>query len=238
VSEFEEGRRIPFRKIGAFSAAAIALICIAELIVVAVCGLPPILGSAENWLAALQPNRFLGIVRTLGLDIILVALYAPLYLSLFFLLRTFRKGYPTLILSIAFSFIGIAVYFATNPTFSMLYLSDRLAAATTEVQRNQVLDSARTLIALWNGTGPIAATILAGLSGLLVSIVMLQSRKFRPIVAIAGIIGNALQLGPPVSIMPPAYPLVDPYLIMLGALALLFWFVGIALRLFRAQASE
>jgi hypothetical protein len=132
------------------------------------------MGSAENWLVALQPNRFLGIIRTLGPDIILVALYAPLYIALFFLMRTFKKGYPTLILSIAFSFIGIAVYFATNPTLSMLYLSDRLSAATTDVQKNQIFDSDRTLIALWNGTGPIAATNLAGLSGLLVSIVMLQ----------------------------------------------------------------
>ena len=195
------------------------------------------MGTAENWLAALQPNRFLGIVRTLGLDIILVAFYAPLYIALFFLLRTFKKGYPILILSLVFSFIGIAVYFASNPTFSMLYLSDRLSAATTEVQKNQILGSAQTLIALWNGTGPIAATNLAGLSGLLVSIVMLQSRKFRPLVAMAGIIGNTLQLGPPVSIMPPVYLIVDPYLIVIGALALLFWLVGVSVRLSRAPES-
>ena len=90
MSEIEDSKQIPFLRVGAFSAAAIALICIAELIVVAIYGLPPIMGTAENWLAALQPNRFLGIVRTLGLDIILVAFYAPLYIALFFLLRTFK----------------------------------------------------------------------------------------------------------------------------------------------------
>jgi hypothetical protein len=40
VNEIEKSKQIPFLRVGAFSAAAIALICITELVVVAVYGLP------------------------------------------------------------------------------------------------------------------------------------------------------------------------------------------------------
>lgn len=237
MNEDQDAKPTAFLRVGAMSAVVIVLIYLTELSVVAVFGLPPVFGSAENWLTALQRNRLLGIVQTFGLDIVAVAFHAPLYVAFFFFLRSFKKGYPTVVLSTALSFIGIAVYFASNTTFSMLYLSDQLSAATTELQKSQILNSAQAMMALWNGTGPIAATNLYGIAGILVSIVMLQSGKFPKSVAIVGIVGNALQLGPPVSLLPPLYLKVDPFLVGIGGIILLFWYAAVALRLWRAEEN-
>jgi len=40
---------------------------------------------------------------------------------------------------------GIALYFAVNPTLSMLYLSDQYAAATTDAQRSAFLAAGEAL---------------------------------------------------------------------------------------------
>jgi hypothetical protein len=227
----ERGSYRAFLRAGAISIGVIVLIFAAELVVIAVKGLPPVFGSAESWLAALHKDRFLGIVQTFGLDIVAVAFHAPLYIAFFLLLKPYGKGYGTLILAAVLSFIGIAVYFTSNQTFSMLYLSDKLYSAVTEAERVQVLTSAQSIIAVWNGTGPIIATNLYGISGILVSIVMIQTRRFPLAVAITGIVGNALQLGPPVSIMPPLYLRIDPYLVGIGGVVLIVWYVIVAPKL-------
>ena len=236
MSETETTRWSAFLRAGAICAGLIVLIFAGELVVVAIFGLPPVFGSAEEWLSALQRNRLVGILQTFSLDIVAVAFHAPLYLALIFLMRHFRKGYPTLILAAVFAFIGMAVYFASNPTFSMLYLSDRLSAATTDAQKAQVLNSAQTMMALWNGTGPIVATNLAAIAGILASIAMLRSGKFSTLVSIAGIVGNALELGPPTTLLPPLYLKVDPIAVALGALILLFWYAAIGLKLWKEPA--
>jgi len=236
MSEIETTRQNAFLRAGAISAWLIVLIYAAELLVVAIFGLPPVFGSAQEWLSALQRNRLVGILQTFSLDIVAVAFHAPLYLALIFLLRRFRRGYPTLILAAVFAFIGMAVYFASNPTFSMLYLSDQLVAATTDAQKARVLDSAQTMVALWNGTGPIVATNLSGIAGILASVVMLQSGTFSRIVSIAGIVGNALELGPPPTLLPPLYLKVDPLAVALGGIILLFWYVAIGLKLWKEPA--
>jgi hypothetical protein len=221
-----------FLKAGAASLAVIVLMFLAELIVVVVWGLPPVFGTAQAWLEVLHRNRFLGIVQTFGLDIVAVAFHAPLYVAFYFLLRSSPKGTGTLLLALVFSFVGIAVYFATNPTFSMLYLSDKLYAAD-EAARARVLASAETLVAAWNGTGPIVATNLYGIAGILISVVMLQSRKFRIVMPILGIVGNALQLGPPVSLLPPLYLSIDPILVGAGGFLLIVWYVALAIRFWK-----
>jgi hypothetical protein len=220
-------------RLGAISAISIVLLFLIELIIVVIFGLPPVFGSAETWLSALQNNRVLGILQTFSLDIIAVALHIPLYVALFFFLQDIKKGYGLLVLSAIISFIGIAVYFSSNPTLSMVYLSDQYSAATNGMQKTSILNSAQAMIALWNGTAPIAATNLFGFAGVLISIVMFQTRKFPKSVAIIGMVGNMLQLGPPVPLMPHVYVEVDPFFIFIGAVLLLIWYVAIAKQLWR-----
>jgi len=238
MNEYKENWLTDILRLGSISAIIIVLIFLTELIIVVIFGLPPVFGSAENWLIALQQNRTLGILQTLSLDLIAVGFHVPLYVALFFFLRDQKRGYGVLVLSAILSFIGIAIYFSSNPTLSMLYLSDQYSVATTELQKTQILNTAQAMIALWNGTGPIAATNLFGLAGALISIVMLQTGKFSKSVAFLGIIGNILQLGPPVPLMPHLYLEIDPFFVFVGAVILLFWYVAIAMKLLRESKNN
>lgn len=219
-----------FYRIGAISAAIIVLIYIIELVVILSFGLPPT--SVANWFAVLQRNRLVGLIQTLALDLIAVAFHAPLYLALFFFLRDSRKLSTTLLVSVLFALIGIAVYFASNVTFSMLYLSDQFASAATEAQKAQILNSAQTFLAIYNGTGPFVAYFLYAIAGILVSIVMLRGHLFARWIAIAGIVGNALELGLPPSIDPAFFLQIDPILIGIGGVILIVWYIAIAVKLF------
>ncbi len=223
-------------RLGAFSALIIVAIYVVELIVAVLFGLPP--ATVEGWFSLLAGNRLVGLVQTFALDLIAVALHVPLYLALFFLLR--RTGHDTsvLILAVAFALIGVAVYFASNITFSMLYLSDQFASATAQSQRAQILASGQTLLAVYNGTGPFVAYFLYAVSGILVSIVMLRSKLFVPSVAIAGIAGNALELGLPPSLDPDFFLKIDPILIGAGGVILLFWYLAIANKFYRVASGS
>ena len=142
-----------------------------------------------------------------------------------------------LILSAVFAFIGLAVYFASNITFSMLYLSDQFAMATTEAQKSQILTSGQTLMAVYNGTGPFVAYFLNAVAGILVSIAMLQSGLFARTIAILGIVGNALELGLPPSIDPAFFLRIDPILIGIGGVLLIIWYAALAMKLWREKSD-
>jgi hypothetical protein len=223
-------------KIGATSALVIVLVYLAEIVAVVLNGLPPT--TVEGWFALLQRDRLVGLIQSFALDIIAVSCHVPLYMALFFYLKQARKAYATLILAVVFAFIGLAVYFASNITFSMLYLSDQFVAATTEVQKSQILTSGQTLLAIYNGTGPFVAFFLNALAGILVSMVMLRTHLFARWIAIAGIVGNALELGLPPSIDPAFFLQIDPILIGVGGVILLFWYAALAVKFYQVSLSR
>ncbi len=217
--------------IGAISASVIVLVFVIEMVVILSYGLPPT--SVEGWFKVLQNNRLMGLIQTFALDLIAVAFHAPLYLALFFFLRPANKLTVILYLAVVFALIGIAVYFSSNITFSMLYLSDQFGSASSEAQKSQILASGQTFLAVFNGTGPFVAYFLYAVAGILVSIVMLQSRLLATPVAIAGIVGNTLELGLPPSIDPPFFLQIDPILIAVGGAILIIWYIAIAVKFFR-----
>jgi hypothetical protein len=218
-------------KIGAISAAVIVLVYIIELVVILIFGLPPT--TAEGWFGVLQKNRLAGLIQTFALDLVAEIFHVALFVALFFLLKQTKKLTSTLILSTAFALIGFAVYFASNITFSMLYLSDQFAATTLEAQKSQLLTSAQTLLAVYNGSGPFIAFFLLALSGILVSIVMLRSQVFAKWVAILGIVGYTLELGLPPSIDPPWFLQIDPLLIGIGGVILIIWYIAISVQFYK-----
>lgn len=218
-------------KNGAISAAAILLVYIIELVIIPVYGLPT--STVEAWFAALQKNRLAGLIQTFGLDIVAEIFHAIFFVALFFLLKQAKKLTATLIIASVFAGLGLAVYFATNITFSMLYLSDQFATAATEAQKSQLLTSGQTFLAVYNGTGPFIAFLLLALASILFSIVMLRSQVFAKWVAILGINGFTLELGLPPSINPAWFLQIDPFLVGLGGVILLFWYGAIAVKFFR-----
>ncbi len=64
---------------------------------------------------------------------------------------------------------------------------------------------------------------------------MFQSHLFARTIAIAGIVGNALELGLPPSIDPAFFLQIDPILIGLGGVILIFWYVAIAVKFYKVS---
>jgi hypothetical protein len=227
----DHSKLIGLFRMGGISAIIIVLVFFLEMVVVVKNGFPPT--NIQDWFSLFQSNRLVGILESFALDIIAVAFHAPLYLALYFLLRKSGKGYSTLVIAVVFALIGMAVYFATNISFSLLYLSDQYSLATTEAQRLSILSAGNTLLALFNGTGPFAAYALYAIAGILISIVMLKSGVFNKTTAIIGIIGNALELGLPPSIDPAFFLIIDPVLIGIGGVFLIVWYCLISVKLFQ-----
>jgi hypothetical protein len=118
-----------YRIAGAAAAISVALLPVA--IVVYSFSPPPstVLGS----FAQLQANRFVGLV---DLDLVMLidsVLVIPIFLAVYVSLR--RASESFMALGTTLGLVGIAIYFTTNPAFSMLTLSDQYAAATSDAQR-------------------------------------------------------------------------------------------------------
>ncbi len=235
----ETGTIDPFWKtlyrIGGVAALIILLIYLIELVVVITFGLPPT--TVEGWFAIFQVNRTLGLLRAFSLDIVATFLHAPVFLALFFTLRRERTSNWALLTATILALIGIAVYFATNTVFSMVYLSDQYAGATTDLQRTMALTAGQAILAIYNGSGPFMAFTLYAFAGLMVSVIMLQNTTFSKATAYTGIIGNILQLGPPPGYGPAIFFKIDPVLIGVGGVFLMAWLLLIATRLFQIGAG-
>jgi len=127
-------------------------------------------------------------------------------------------------------FVGMAVYIATDMAFSMLYLSDQYAAATTDAQRAQFLAAGQGMLAVGHGTGLYMAFILMAVAGLIVSTVMLRSKIFGKVIAYVGILANALQLADFVRLA--FVPALGAILIVIAGVLSLIWYILVARRLF------
>jgi hypothetical protein len=125
-------------------------------------------------------------------------------------------------------FIAIAVYFATNQAFSMLYLSSQYASATTDAQRSLFLAAGQATLAVSQGSGWYVFSVLGSVAPLIVSVVMLRSNIFSKATAYTGILGSVIGLAFFV-------PTIGVYLLLISAVILLVWFILIARRLLQLK---
>ncbi len=218
-------------KIGAYSALAIVLIYLIDLVVVASNGLAP--KTVPELFDLFQKNRALGLLQSFSLDIIAATLHVPIFLALGLSLLKIKKSLALLSMSLVFAFVGIAVYFSYNSVFSMVYLSDQYATAADAATRQQLLSAGYAFLSSFNanGTGPFMAFTLYAISGILISVVMLSSPDYGKWIGIVGIAGNALELGPPTGLYPDLWGKIDPILIGIGGLFLMVWYALIFFKL-------
>jgi hypothetical protein len=184
----------------------------------------PIPTTAIDWFTLLQNNRLLGL---LDLDLLYVAdqaLLIPIFLALYVALRRANKAYMAV--ATIFGVVGATVYFATNNAFSMLYLSDQYAAATTDAQRSLFLAAGEAVIAVSQGTGWYVFNLLGSVALLIVSVVMLRSNIFSRATAYVGLLGSIFGLAFFV-------PAAGIFFLLISAFALQIWFILIARRLYQ-----
>lgn len=214
----------PLCRIGAIAAlATVAIAAIQAPIFIRYPQPTTVLGHFEQF----QSNKLLGL---LDLDLTLMlaeALSVLVLLGLYAALR--RVGPSPMAIALGLGLGGIALYFAINPTLSMLYLSDQYAAATTDAQRSAFLAAGEALWANYNGTALGLFFILSGIADLIIAAVMLHSGRFGKATAYVGILLGVMLLVPP---LPPlgTIPLVLSYLVIVPSV---LWNLLIARGLFR-----
>jgi len=94
----------------------------------------------------LHTHRFVGLTLLNFFDTVNYLLIELIFLALYAALRQVNRTCITI--ATAPAFVGIAVYLASNQAFSILPLSDRYAAATTDAQRSMLLAAGQVLLAI------------------------------------------------------------------------------------------
>jgi hypothetical protein len=177
----------------------------------------------KNWLLGLFAGDLMMLASNLVLGVIYIALYGALR----------HANQPFMALATALGFVVIAAYFASNPAFSLLSLSNQYSAATTDAERTALLGAGQAVIAGWTGTAFNMAYLLGGVVALIISLVMLRSHVFGKPTAYAGLAMGVLAL------VPASAGMVGIVFSLLSLVPTVVWFVLIARRLFKlASAPE
>ena len=221
-------------KLGAV--ASLLILCTAMLEIL-ITFLPGGYASAEtvvDWFNLLHDNWFLGL-RNLGLlNIVMTALSIPMFFALCMAHWKVNPKYSALAMII--SFIGVAVFYATNRAFAMLDLSTQYAAASSNIQRAVLEAAGQALLAVGQShtPGTFIGFCLSEIAGILISFVMLRGGIFSKLTAYTGILGFGMLL---------VYEISQSFVPALLGIALLFAVIGgllnlvcyglIARRLFR-----
>jgi hypothetical protein len=184
--------------------------------------------GAGEWFAVFQDTPFIGLTMFNFFDLINYTLVGLIFLAVYAALRQANRTWMTI--AIAFSFTGIASFYASNQAFALLSLSGKYAAATTEAQRATFLAAGEALLASTNyGSGFYLGLLLVVLAGLVISVVMLHSDVFSKATASMGIAANVLMLGYFVVLpIAPDWIFLPP---TLSAPFRVIWYVLIARRL-------
>jgi hypothetical protein len=194
---------------------------------------PP--STVIDWFTLIGKNRLLGLIYLAVFDIIDYALLGLIFLALYIALRRTNPG--AMLIATTLGIAGTAVYFASNNIFSMLFLSDQYAAATTEAQRSMLLAAGQAVLALNNpgaifeGTGIYMSFFLLAAASLIVSVVMLRSNLFSRVTALIGILASALDLTYCLTFA--IMPALSIFLLPPAGLFLTLWHILVGLRLFQ-----
>jgi len=195
----------------------------------------PLPSNALEWYALLQKDPFVGLSLFNLFDLINFALVGVIFVALYAMLRNVNKS--LMLMAIASGLVGVAVYLSSNQALEMFNLSKQYVVATTETQRSILLTAGDVLLVTNHPETPFQATgihvglFLVLIAGLLISVVMLQSKLFGKAAAVCGILANGLALlgfiafafGPTISWIPPT----------LSAPFRMIWYMLIAIKLFK-----
>jgi hypothetical protein len=204
-------------------AALLTALFIPIQIVVFVVWPPP--STVTGWFTLFHNNRLLGLLDMDLLILVEVVLLIPILLALYVVLRRVTPSFTALATTLGL--VGIVAYFASNPAFSMVTLSDQYAAATTDAQRSALLAAGQAMLATYSGTAFDAYYLLASVALVMISTVMLRTNVFSKATAYIGILANALALGLFV-------PTVGLLLSLVSVIPfLLIWYILLARRLFQ-----
>ena len=219
-------------RLGAAAALGTLLVGLVEIGITFLPGGNTPAGTVFDWFALLHSNPFMGL-RNLGLlNILFCALDLPIFFALYAAQRKTERSLAALAMIV--SFVGVAVFFATNRAFAMLELSRQYALAGDAPQKAMLAAAGQALLAVGQShtPGTFLAFCLSEMAGILISLATLRSRLFSPAAAWVGMLGFACLLVFEVctSFVPGARP-VAMLLAVFGGLLSLVWDLLVARKL-------
>ena len=221
-------------KIGGIAAVGTVLVGLVEIGITFLPGGNTLQKTVFDWFTLFQNNPFMGL-RNLGLlNIFFYAFEIPIFFALY---GAHRKTSQTLAaLAMIVSFIGVAVFYATNRAFAMLELSNQYALATTEAQRSILAAAGQAMLSVGQShtPGTFIAFFLSESASLLMSAVLLRDKLFSKVNAYVGLIGfSFLLIFEICASFVPALQGEAMILAMLGGVLSLVWEILVALKLFQ-----
>jgi hypothetical protein len=177
---------------GGIAAIILIVYSLATMVQMVVLGGQP--ANAIEAFSLLQNHRFVGLLRLDLPTIVVMPLYYLLFLGLYAALR--RTDRANAMLSTALAFAGLTLVLATPTALSMIPLSDKYAAATSDAARMQWQAAGEAVMAtdIWHGTGAILGGVLLQAGAVLISFAMLRGGVFSKATAYLGIVMHGLDL--------------------------------------------
>ncbi len=173
-------------KIGGISAMVIVFLLLGEVFVYSVMPNP---SSTAGYLELFQDNSLFGLLHFDLLGMISYLLFIPIILSLFMVLRSVNES--IMLIATVLFFVGIAVFYATNTSFSMLSLSKQYSVAETDVERSMLLASFHAMVTLFKVQAFMVSYIIVSAAWLMIGCVMLWSILFNRFTSYMGILAGA-----------------------------------------------
>ena len=180
-------------RLGGIAAFILIVYSLATIVQMAVLGGQP--ATAAEAFSLLQRNKMLGLLRLDLPTVAMMPLYYLLFLGLFAALRRIDRAQA--MLATVLAFVGVTLLLATPTALSMLALSDKFEAATSDVVKQQFLAAGEAVMAsdIWHATGAIMGGVLVQCGAILICVVMLRGGVFSKGTAWLGIVMHGLDLG-------------------------------------------
>lgn len=180
--------------------------------------------SAESILLLLHNDPLAGLV-SLDLFLFIGNLFSlALFLTLYISLRQVDEALA--LLALVVGLIGLVLLIPARPILELVHLSQAYVLAATEAEKAQIVGSAATLLALFDGIGWYMNTLLGGLSLLTSSILMLRSPLFSKATAYVGIATNLV-------LCAFVVPSISIFMLFLCLPGYMLWYFLLARRFFQ-----
>lgn len=221
-------------RLGGMATLLLLLYSLATMVQMVVLGGQPT--SAIQAFDLLQHHRVVGLLRLDLPTVFALPLYYLLFLGMFAALR--RSDLANALLSTVLAFVGVTLVLATPTALSMVPLSDRFAAATSDAARNQLLAAGEAIMAgdIWHSTGAILGGILLQCGAVLISVAMLRSNVFSKATAWLGIVVHGLDLAHIVGGL--FMPVSGMILLAIAGPLYPIWFLLVGLRLLKLSTGN
>ena len=137
--------------------------------------------SAIEYFDIYQSSPLEAFLRGDFLLLVLIGLYLGTFPALYAALQRVSPVYTAL--ATLFTIMAVAGTFATESSFSLLHLGEQYVNATSDAMRNHLLSAGEAVIAsdMWNSTAAYMGGILLQGSGVMISVIMLRSKRIPPI---------------------------------------------------------